>query len=94
MDEQMVLEAVCGAPFGEARDARLRAASEARGMENPRYDIVRKENEKAVIWLEGATDLSLAESRVKELISLSPGEHQVFDLHTKQVITVLHPYIA
>jgi hypothetical protein len=51
-----------------------------------RYDILRKQNEKSLIWLEGAADLSLAESRVKELISFWPGEYQIFDLQTKQVV--------
>lgn len=51
-----------------------------------RYDILRKQNEKSLIWLEGAADLNLAESRVKELISFWPGEYQIFDLQTKQVV--------
>lgn len=55
-------------------------------MGDRRYDILRKENEKALIWLEDAADLELAESRVKELISFWPGEYQVFDVHTKQMV--------
>ena len=51
-----------------------------------RYDILRKQNEKSLIWLEGAADLSLAESRVRELISFWPGEYQVFDVQTKEVV--------
>ena len=50
-----------------------------------RYDILRKKEE-AVIWLEGTADLTVAESRVKELISFWPGEYQIFDLQTKQVV--------
>lgn len=55
-------------------------------MGDRRYDILRKENEKALIWLEDAADLELAESRVKELISFWPGEYQVFDVSTKQMV--------
>jgi len=51
-----------------------------------RYDILRKSNEEAVIFLEGVADLSAAESRVKELISFWPGDYQIFDLQTKQVV--------
>jgi hypothetical protein len=51
-----------------------------------RYDILRKHNEKSLIWLEEAADLEWAELRVKELLSFWPGEYQVFDLQTKQVV--------
>ena len=51
-----------------------------------RYDIVRKDNEKALFWLESAADLSVAKSRVEQLLSFWPGEYQIFDLETKQVV--------
>jgi hypothetical protein len=51
-----------------------------------RYDIVRRESEKAAFWLEGAPELSVAKTRVEELLSFWPGEYQVFDLETKQVV--------
>jgi hypothetical protein len=51
-----------------------------------RYDIVRRENEKALFWLEGAPELSVAESRVQELLKFWPGEYQIFDLETKRVV--------
>ena len=53
---------------------------------NRRYDIVRKESEKALFWLEGAPELSGAKSREAELLSFWPGEYQIFDLETKQVV--------
>jgi len=56
-------------------------------MENSRrFDIVRRENEKAMFWLEGAPELSVARSRVEELLSFWPGEYQIFDLETKTVV--------
>jgi len=56
-------------------------------MENSRrFDIVRRENEKAMFWLEGAPELSVARSRVEELLSFWPGEYQIFDLETKSVV--------
>jgi hypothetical protein len=51
-----------------------------------RYDIVRRENEKAAFWLEGAPELDVAKSRVEELLSFWPGEYQIFDLETRQVV--------
>jgi hypothetical protein len=53
---------------------------------NRRYDIVRKESEKAIYWLEGAAELSAAKSRVAELLSFWPGEYLIFDLESKQVV--------
>ena len=55
-------------------------------MEDRRYDILRKENGKSLIWLEDADNLEAAESRVKELLSFWPGEYQVFDLQIKQMV--------
>jgi hypothetical protein len=51
-----------------------------------RYDIVRRESDKAVFWLEGALELSAAKTRVEELLSFWPGEYQIFDLETKQAV--------
>jgi len=51
-----------------------------------RYDIVRKDNDKALFWLESAADLSFAKSRVEQLLSFWPGEYQIFDLRTKEVV--------
>ena len=51
-----------------------------------RYDIVRREGEKAAFWLEGAPELSAAKTRVEELLSFWPGEYQIFDLETKEVV--------
>jgi hypothetical protein len=51
-----------------------------------RYDIVRRENEKSAFWLEGAAELSDAKTRVEQLLSFWPGEYQIFDLETKEVV--------
>ncbi|MCU1240713.1 MAG: hypothetical protein JWO71_1439 [Candidatus Acidoferrum typicum] len=51
-----------------------------------RYDIVRRESEKAAFWLEGAPELSAAKTRVEELLSFWPGEYQIFDLETKEAV--------
>jgi hypothetical protein len=54
-----------------------------------RYDIVRREGEKAAFWLEGALELSAAKARVEELLSFWPGEYQIFDLETKEVVLTI-----
>jgi hypothetical protein len=56
---------------------------------NRRYDIVRREGEKAAYWLEGAPELSAAKTRVEELLSFWPGEYQIFDLETKKAVLTL-----
>ncbi len=56
-------------------------------MENGRrYDIVRAESEKSIIWLEGAANFDLARARVSQLISFWPGKYQIFDLQTKEIV--------
>jgi hypothetical protein len=51
-----------------------------------RFDIVRKENERAMFWLEGVADLPAAKLRIAELLSFWPGVYQVFDLSTKKIV--------
>jgi hypothetical protein len=51
-----------------------------------RFDIVRRESEKAAFWLEGAPELGAAKTRVQELLSFWPGEYEIFDLETKEVV--------
>lgn len=58
-----------------------------------RFDIVRKENERAMFWLEGVADLSTAKLRVQQLLSFWPGEYQVFDLGTREVVHTTSPAV-
>jgi hypothetical protein len=53
------------------------------------YDIVRKDNDKYAIWLESAPDLSAAESRIRELTTVWPGEFQVVDRQSHRVVAKL-----
>jgi hypothetical protein len=55
-------------------------------MRPPRYDIIRKEGKKGSMWLEVATDLNTAESRILELVGLWPGDFQVLDQQTHQIV--------
>jgi hypothetical protein len=61
-------------------------------VKSPRFDIVRKENERMLLWLEDAADLKTAKSRIQELASLWPGEFEVMDqLSHQTVATVIGP---
>jgi hypothetical protein len=55
-------------------------------MRSRHYDIVRKDHDKLAIWLETASDLSTAESRIEELTSFWPGEFQIVDQQNHQIV--------
>jgi hypothetical protein len=55
-------------------------------MKLRRYDIVRQEDDKSATWLEAVSDLNTAECRIQELVSLWPGEFQVVDQQSHQII--------
>ena len=50
------------------------------------YDIVRREHDKSAIWLEAVSDLNTAKCHIQELVSLWPGEFQVVDQQSHQII--------
>jgi hypothetical protein len=55
-------------------------------MKARHYDIVRKDHDKLGIWLETASDLNTAESRIEELTSFWPGEFQIMDQQNHQIV--------
>ena len=55
-------------------------------MKSRQYDIVRKDHDRLAIWLETASDLNTAESRIEELTSFWPGEFQIVDQQNHQII--------
>jgi hypothetical protein len=55
-------------------------------VKSSHYHIVRKENERSLLWLEDAEDLDNAKSRIQELTSFWPGEFQVMDQQTHQIV--------
>jgi len=50
------------------------------------FDIVRKELEGKLLWLEDAEDLASAKARIQELASFWPGEFDVMDQQTHQTL--------
>jgi hypothetical protein len=55
-------------------------------MKSCHYDIVRKENDKLALWLEAASNLKNAESRIDELASFWPGEFLIMNQQNHQVV--------
>ena len=50
------------------------------------FDIVRRENEGKLLWLEDAADLESAKARIQELASFWPGEIEVMDQQSHQTL--------
>jgi hypothetical protein len=59
---------------------------EMHSIRSRHYDIVRKDHDKLAIWLETASDLNTAESRIQELTSFWPGEFQIMDQQNHQIV--------
>ena len=55
-------------------------------MKSQHYDIVRKEGPKGSVWLEAASDINTAESRIEELASFWPGTFQITDQRNHQIV--------
>jgi hypothetical protein len=55
-------------------------------MKSQHYDIVRREGPKGSVWLEAASDLNTAESRIEELASFWPGTFQIMDQRNHQIV--------
>jgi hypothetical protein len=53
------------------------------------YEIIRKEKESRLLWLEPAENLDSARSRIRELISFWPGEFQVVGQDTHQLVAAI-----
>ena len=68
-----------------------RPALKAQHMKSGHYDIVRKENESKLLWLESAEDLDRAKCRIKELTSFWSGEFQVLDQENHQLVAATDP---
>jgi hypothetical protein len=64
-------------------------------MNSRHFDIIRKDYNKSAMWLEAALDLSTAESRIAELELCWPGEFQIMDQQSHQIVeTITGPRAA
>jgi hypothetical protein len=55
-------------------------------VKSQHFDIVRREREGKLLWLEDAEDLASAKARIQELASFWPGEFEVMDQQTHQTL--------
>ena len=55
-------------------------------MTTPHLDILKRTEDGSFVWMETATDLSLAKARLQELIDNTPGEYFVFDQRSQQIV--------
>ena len=70
----------------------LQPRGRQQAVQSSRFDIVRKENERMMLWLEDAADLETAKSRIQELAFVWPGEFEVMDQLSHQIVaTVIGP---
>jgi len=51
----------------------------------PPYDIMKKDAA-ALVWVEAAEDLELAELRIKELATRCEAEYIIFDQRTSEIV--------
>ena len=56
-------------------------------MDSP-FDILHKKRDGSFQWFETVSDLRSGNIRIKELITLSPGEYVVVDQRTHNIIPV------
>ena len=68
------------------KETDLTALGLYRHMNARHYDIVRRENETKLLWLGDAADLETAKSRIEELASQWPGEFEVLDQSSYQIV--------
>jgi hypothetical protein len=61
-------------------------ALEGSNVRSGHYEVIRKENESRLLWLESAEDLESAKSRIQELASFWQGEFQVLDRDSYQIV--------
>ena len=55
-------------------------------MLSPAFDILLKRDASDVVWIEAASDLEAAKSRVRELAASCKGEYVIFDQRTRKVV--------
>jgi hypothetical protein len=50
------------------------------------FDILRRHQDGSFLWLEAASDLQVAKTRLEQLYASSPGEYFVFDQQSQQIV--------
>ena len=55
-------------------------------MPTPHLDILKRTEDGSFVWMEAANDLSLAKTRLQQLVDNDPGEYFVFDQRSQQIV--------
>jgi hypothetical protein len=53
------------------------------------FDILKRQGDGSLVWLEAARDMDVAKSRLEQLRALWPGEYFVFDQQTQTIVPSL-----
>jgi hypothetical protein len=55
-------------------------------MRAPYLDILKREDDGGLVWIEAAADVQVAEERIAQLAYTQPGEYFVFDQRSQQIV--------
>jgi hypothetical protein len=55
-------------------------------MRAPHLDILKKQSDGTLLWIEAARDVRTAEERLTQLAGAEPGEYFVFDHNSQKVV--------
>ena len=55
-------------------------------MRAPHLDILKKQSDGTLLWIEAAADVREAEERLTQLAGEQPGEYFVFDQNSQKVV--------
>jgi hypothetical protein len=55
-------------------------------MQTDLVDVMRKQNDGSLIWIEAAQNVDIAKSRINAFARTAPGEYIIFDQITQQVV--------
>jgi hypothetical protein len=55
-------------------------------MSSASFDILKRDGDGSLIWMEAAAELAHARDRLQQLYTASPGEYFVFDQKSQQIV--------
>lgn len=56
-------------------------------MRAPHLDILKRQSDGSLVWIEAVGDLRVAEERISQLAYADPGEYFVFDQRRQQIVS-------
>jgi hypothetical protein len=52
-------------------------------------DVMRKQNDGSLIWVEAVQDVAAAKTRIDNFGKTAPGEYVIFDQNTQQIVACI-----